>query len=120
MRDLEARMDAFAALKGTLAQGPDAVLRAYRAYDDIGMLQYKVYRYPQLQRDTDTRDQAVAGHFQVKVTDLRSKKRSRSISLPRQVPMFLARRMTHLSLEEIGRFRDHQGFDGVMLGTGAR
>ena len=64
MKDMEAKMDAFAALKGTLSQGPQAVLKAYRAYDEIGMLQYKVYRYPQLQRDIDTRNQDIAGKFQ--------------------------------------------------------
>lgn len=61
---MEARMEAFAKLKGTLAKGPDAVLKAYQAYDEIGKLQYLTYRYPQLQRDVDTRDQAVAGRFQ--------------------------------------------------------
>jgi oligoendopeptidase F len=64
MKEMEGKMDAFAALKGTLASGPEAVLRAYKAYDEIGMLQYKVYRYPQLQRDVDTRNQEVAGKFQ--------------------------------------------------------
>ncbi len=64
MKEMEAKMDAFAALKGSLAQGSAAVLKAYKAYDEIGMLQYKVYRYPQLQRDTDTRQQDVAGKFQ--------------------------------------------------------
>jgi oligoendopeptidase F len=48
------------------------VLRAYQAFDDIGMLQYRVYRYPQLQRDTDTRNQDVAGKFQ-RVTALFAK-----------------------------------------------
>ncbi|HVU35399.1 MAG TPA: oligoendopeptidase F [Opitutaceae bacterium] len=64
MKDMMGKMDAFAALKGTLTQGPAAVLKAYRAYDEIGMLEYKVYRYPQLQRDIDTRDQEVAAKFQ--------------------------------------------------------
>jgi oligoendopeptidase F len=64
MQDMEAKMDAFAALKGTLAQGPAAVLKAYRAYDEIGILQYKVYCYAMLQRDVDTRNQDVAGKFQ--------------------------------------------------------
>jgi oligoendopeptidase F len=63
-KEMEAKMDAFAARKGTLARGPQAVLEAYRAYDEIGMLQYKVYRYPQLQRDVDTRNQEAAGRFQ--------------------------------------------------------
>jgi oligoendopeptidase F len=64
MKDLEARMEAFASLKGSLAQGPAHLLKAYRALDEIGILQYKVFRYPQLQRDTDTRMQDVAGKFQ--------------------------------------------------------
>ena len=64
MKDLEAKMDAFAALKGSLAKGPAELLKAYRAFDEIGILQYKVFRYPQLQRDTDTRVQDVAGKFQ--------------------------------------------------------
>lgn len=64
MTSLQQKMDAFPALKGTLAQGPGAVLKAYQAFDEIGKLQYLTYRYPQLQRDVDTRDQAVAGRFQ--------------------------------------------------------
>lgn len=64
MKEMEAKTDSFAALKGTLAHGPDAVLKAYLAFDDIGKLQYRLYRYPQLQRDIDTRDQAVSGKFQ--------------------------------------------------------
>src|SRR5215471_407758 len=64
MRDMEAKMDAFAALKGSLASGPAALLKAYQGYDEIGMLEYKVYRYVQLQRDIDTRNQDVAGKFQ--------------------------------------------------------
>src|SRR5262245_26930955 len=64
MREMETKISAFAALKGTLKNGPDAVLKAYLAFDEIGKLQYRLYRYPQLQRDVDTRDQAVAGRFQ--------------------------------------------------------
>ncbi|RME74961.1 MAG: chromosomal replication initiator protein DnaA [Planctomycetota bacterium] len=48
--------------------------------------------------------------FQVKLSDLQSKKRSQSITLPRQVCMYLAREYTDLSLEEIGDYfggRDH-------------
>ncbi|MCC7458608.1 MAG: oligoendopeptidase F [Nitrospira sp.] len=64
MREMQAGIDAFAALKGTLNNGPDVVLKAYQSFDEIGKLQYRLYRYPQLQRDVDTRDQAVAGRFQ--------------------------------------------------------
>jgi oligoendopeptidase F len=64
MRELDARIDAFGALKGTLAQGPAQLLKAYQAYDDIGKLLYRISRYPSLQRDVDMRDQAVAGRVQ--------------------------------------------------------
>jgi oligoendopeptidase F len=64
MKDTEAKMDAFATRKGTLKNGPSALLSAYQALDAIGMLQDRVYRYPQLQRDVQTRDQSVAGKFQ--------------------------------------------------------
>jgi len=52
----------------------------------------------------------VIKHFNVRLADLQSKKRSRSISFPRQVCMYLARNMTRHSLEEIGGYfggRDH-------------
>lgn len=53
---------------------------------------------------------AVATHFHLKVQDLQSKGRSKSVALPRQIAMYLARRLTPLSLEEIGGHfggRDH-------------
>ncbi len=52
----------------------------------------------------------VADHYGVKASDLTGKRRLKSISLPRQVGMYLARRLTEYSLVEIGgQFggRDH-------------
>ncbi len=52
----------------------------------------------------------VTEHYQVRLSDLQSRGRSRAIALPRQVCMYLARRLTAHSLEEIGRYfggRDH-------------
>jgi chromosomal replication initiator protein len=54
--------------------------------------------------------EVVSAFYQVKPTDLRSKKRTRVVSLARQVVMALARRLTPLSLGEIGQHlggRDH-------------
>jgi chromosomal replication initiator protein len=54
--------------------------------------------------------QIVAAHYGAKVSDLRSLKRTKSVSLPRQVAMHIARDETSLSLVEIGEFfggRDH-------------
>ncbi|MHC4993019.1 MAG: chromosomal replication initiator protein DnaA, partial [Planctomycetota bacterium] len=53
---------------------------------------------------------AVTTYYDVKLTDLLSKRRHKSIALPRQVAMWLARRHTRYSLEEIGGYfggRDH-------------
>jgi chromosomal replication initiator protein len=45
----------------------------------------------------------VAGYYGIKVTDIKSKKRTRDISEPRQIAMFLCREHTKSSLPEIGR-----------------
>ena len=45
----------------------------------------------------------VAQYFQLKVADLKSKKRSRDISVPRQIAMYICREFTQASLPEIGR-----------------
>jgi len=53
---------------------------------------------------------AVTKYYNVRPADLQSKKRHKSIAFPRQVCMFLARRHTRYSLEEIGGYfggRDH-------------
>jgi chromosomal replication initiator protein len=52
----------------------------------------------------------VAEHYGVPVRDLMGKRRTKSIAYPRQICMFLARRLTSHSLEEIGGYfggRDH-------------
>jgi chromosomal replication initiator protein len=52
----------------------------------------------------------VTKYYNVRLSDLQSKKRHKSIAFPRQVCMFLARRHTRYSLEEIGGYfggRDH-------------
>ena len=53
---------------------------------------------------------AVTRHYGVRVSELQGKKRNKSIALPRQICMHLARQLTKLSLEEIGGYfggRDH-------------
>ena len=61
---------------------------------------------PTIQMILDT----VISFYDVRVPDLLSKERHKSIALPRQVGMWLARKHTRYSLEEIGRYfggRDH-------------
>ena len=53
---------------------------------------------------------AVTGYYNVKFSDLQSRKRPKSITEPRQICMWLARQRTGFSLEEIGGYfggRDH-------------
>ena len=53
---------------------------------------------------------AVVKFYAVKVSDLQGKRRHKSIAFPRQVCMYLARRHTRYSLEEVGNYfggRDH-------------
>ena len=52
----------------------------------------------------------VAEHFNVRVSDMHSDRRSRAVARPRQVAMYLAKQLTPRSLPEIGRKfggRDH-------------
>ena len=52
----------------------------------------------------------VASHFNVRISDMHSARRARSVARPRQVAMYLAKQLTSRSLPEIGRKfggRDH-------------
>lgn len=54
--------------------------------------------------------ETITSYYDVKLGDLLSKRRHKSIALPRQVGMWLARKYTRYSLEEIGGYfggRDH-------------
>ncbi|HHY19960.1 MAG TPA: chromosomal replication initiator protein DnaA [Firmicutes bacterium] len=52
----------------------------------------------------------VAEHYNLNVSDMKSRKRTRSIAFPRQIAMYLSRELTDLSLPKIGEEfggRDH-------------
>lgn len=52
----------------------------------------------------------VAEHFQIRLSDMSSARRSRTVARPRQIAMYLAKQLTSRSLPEIGRAfggRDH-------------
>ncbi|MDD3173801.1 MAG: chromosomal replication initiator protein DnaA [Herbinix sp.] len=54
--------------------------------------------------------EVVAEHYNITPADIYSKDKSRNVSYPRQMVMFLSRRLTELSVTEIGRIlgnRDH-------------
>jgi len=61
---------------------------------------------PTIQLITDV----VCDYYNVKLVEVLSRRKTKSIAFPRQVAMWLARRLTRFSLEEIGLFyggRDH-------------
>ncbi|WP_297435436.1 chromosomal replication initiator protein DnaA [uncultured Clostridium sp.] len=58
----------------------------------------------------DTIQEAVANYFNLRVDDLKSQRRTRAISHPRQIAMYLSRKLTDMSLPKIGAEfggRDH-------------
>lgn len=76
---------------------------AREALKDLLTLQAKLVTIDNIQR-------TVAEYYKIKVSDLLSKRRSRSIARPRQMAMALAKKLTNHSLPEIGNAfggRDH-------------
>ena len=58
----------------------------------------------------ETIQEAVANYFNLRVDDLKSQRRTRAISYPRQIAMYLSRKLTDMSLPKIGEEfggRDH-------------
>ncbi len=73
------------------------------ALKDLLALQDRLVSIDNIQR-------VVAEYYKIKVADLNSKRRSRSVARPRQVAMYLAKDLTNHSLPEIGDAfggRDH-------------
>ena len=90
-----------------MASGQPITLQlAKSALSDDGVTNGQTNGQPSIQSIIDT----VTQYYDIKLTDLLSKRRNKSIALPRQVCMWLARRHTRFSLEEIGGYfggRDH-------------
>jgi chromosomal replication initiator protein len=58
----------------------------------------------------DDIQEAVSGRFHVKIADLKSRRRSKTLVQPRQIAMYLCRELTDASFPEIGRHfggKDH-------------
>jgi chromosomal replication initiator protein len=58
----------------------------------------------------DSIQKKVAAYFDIRLTDMKAKKRTRAVVFPRQIAMYLARSLTESSLPEIGEYfggRDH-------------
>ncbi|MDH4157712.1 MAG: oligoendopeptidase F [candidate division Zixibacteria bacterium] len=66
LAEIEQKMNDLQRFQGTLAGGPENLLRAFQLNDEVDILSYRVYRYPQLAYALDTRDpEAGAGLQQV-------------------------------------------------------
>ncbi len=102
IRELEGaliRVVAYCSLTGA----PLTLIRAQDILKDSLKEEEKKINMDQIQH-------AVAEFFNLHVSDLRSKSRTKSVVLPRQIAMYLIRTMTGHSLPEIGQFfggRDH-------------
>ena len=57
--ELEIKIDAYAALQGTLSLGADRLLAAMQLSDDIGQLTYRVWYFAGLKYDEDQRDNQI-------------------------------------------------------------
>lgn len=95
IRELEGsliRLIAYASLTGRtisveLAQ---EVLRNVIDHDDRAVTIEQIQKY-------------VADYYQLKVTDLKSRNNAKSVAMPRQVAMYLCKKLTRASLPEIGK-----------------
>lgn len=68
--------------------------------------------YSDAQKNLDIKQiqKAVCDHFQIKVSDMKSKKRQKFLMVPRQLAIYLCREYTQISLPQIGKDfgnRDH-------------
>lgn len=64
MQNLQGLMAEYTALKGTLANGPDVILKANQLSDEMGMIAYKAFRYPGLASSLDSRDNDMRAKLQ--------------------------------------------------------
>src|SRR5262245_60577149 len=58
-KELDAGINRYAGLKGTLSKGPAQLLEAFRQSEALGQLAYRVWYYPSLQYDEDQRDNTI-------------------------------------------------------------
>ncbi|WP_028885671.1 chromosomal replication initiator protein DnaA [Teredinibacter turnerae] len=102
VRELEGALKRVIA-NAQFTQRPISVELVREALKDLLALQDRLVSIDNIQR-------VVAEYYKIKVSDLLSKRRSRSVARPRQVAMYLAKDLTHHSLPEIGDAfggRDH-------------
>lgn len=102
IRELEGALNKLIA-KASLTNSPITVEMAERAINDIIAQQEKVF-------SVDFVQETVAKYFNIDVKDLRGSKRSNDVTFPRQIAMYLCRKVAQMSLPQIGKDfgkRDH-------------
>jgi oligoendopeptidase F len=58
-KQLDAGVERYATLKGTLSQGAEALQTAFSLSEELGQLAYRVWYFPSLQYDEDQRDNTI-------------------------------------------------------------
>ena len=89
-----------------LPGGVEAVQAVQNGHYDLVLMDA-----PEKRLSIETVQKFVADHYKVKIADLKARNNSRSVTIPRQVAMYLAKHLTAASLPEIGR-----GFPRVAVG----
>mgnify|MGYP003312462353 CR=1 FL=1 len=102
VREMEGALNRLVA-HATLVGTPISVESAQLVLQDLLKSSNKKITIEEIQKK-------VAEHFNIRITDMHSPRRSRSVARPRQIAMYLAKSITSRSLPEIGRKfggRDH-------------
>ena len=102
VRELEGALNRLAAYT-TLVQKPITIDSVYEVLSDVIRASNRQVSIGEIQRQ-------VAQHFNIRVDEMHSKRRSKNIVHPRQIAMYLAKHMTSSSYPEIGQKfggRDH-------------
>lgn len=102
IRELEGTLNKLIA-KASLTNSPITAEMAEKAINDIIAQKEKVFSAEYVQ-------ETVAKYFNIDAKDLRGSKRNNEIAFPRQIAMYLCRRVAQMSLPQIGKDfgkRDH-------------
>jgi len=102
VREMEGALNRLVA-HATLVGRPITIETAQEVLQDLLKAHDKKITIEEIQKK-------VAEHYNIRITDMHSPRRSRSVARPRQVAMYLAKNITSRSLPEIGRKfggRDH-------------
>ena len=99
-------------LEGALIRlGAFASLTGHELSEDLAKRIFKdIIREKEEKITIDKIQKVITAHFNIKIADLKSKKRTKTVVIPRQIAMYLCRDLLKMSFPEIGRFfggKDH-------------